>query len=314
MSEEQCLRRLRFRKEVVTELCTLLRTYLAANISTRTSLSVAVKVTVALNFYQSPVGDICNISQFAVHCCIRQVTNALYGKLLNYIKFSMSREDLDKLYQANGLPPVQGAIDCTHVALRAPPHNGEIFQNRKGFHFLNVQLLCDHRQMILAVNARYPGSCHDAFILRETTVPQLFKPPHEGRSWLLGDKGYGVAPWLMTPLCNPTTPAEQCYNTSHTTTRAIIEQTIRVLKQRFHCLDCSGRALQYSPHDHHCLLHAAQPGHYEGPAITTGMDDPPQKDDDDDEEDEDSHRRRRQPNTATAGRAARHRLIAHRFQ
>uniref|UniRef100_UPI00398F3316 putative nuclease HARBI1 n=1 Tax=Pristiophorus japonicus TaxID=55135 RepID=UPI00398F3316 len=236
MSEEQCLRRLRFRKEVVTELCYLLRTYLAADTSIRTSLSVAMKVTVALNFYatgtfESPVGDKCNSSQFAIHCCICQVTDALYGKRLDYIKFSMSREDKD---------------ECN-----------------RGF-----------------------ASCHDAFILWETSVPQLFKPPHVGCGWLLGNKGYGVA-----PLRNPTIPAEQRYNTSYTTTQAIIEQTIGILKQRFPCLDRSGGALQYSPDRvsmitdvcrmlHNLAIMRAQP-------LMAGMDDPSQEEDDDAEEDED---------------------------
>uniref|UniRef100_UPI00398E63B4 putative nuclease HARBI1 n=1 Tax=Pristiophorus japonicus TaxID=55135 RepID=UPI00398E63B4 len=229
MSEEQCLRRLRFRKEMVTELCNLQWIYLAADISTRTLLLVAVKVTVALNFsatssFQSPAGDICNISQFAVHCCTRQVTSALFGKRFNDMKFSMSRQDQDEhtrgFARIAGFPRVQGAIDCMHVALRAPHHNGEIFRNHKGFPSLNVQLVCDHRQMVLAVNARYAGSCHDAFILRETCANTL-----QAFAWLLRYQGYCVAPWLRTPLHNPTTLAEQHYNTSHTTTRAIVEQT-----------------------------------------------------------------------------------------
>uniref|UniRef100_UPI00398EC0C7 putative nuclease HARBI1 n=1 Tax=Pristiophorus japonicus TaxID=55135 RepID=UPI00398EC0C7 len=326
MSEEQCIRRLRFHKEVVTVLCKLLQTYLAVDTGTRTSLSEALKVTVALNFYatgsfQSPVGDICNTSQFAEHCCIRQVTDALYSKQMNYFKFSMSREDQDErthgFARIAGFPTVQGATHCTHVALRALPHNYEVFWNRKGFHSLNVQLVCDHRQMILTVNARYPGSCHDAFILREITVSRLFKPLHEGHGWLLGGKVYGVASRLMTSLRNPTNPAEQHDNTSHTTTRAIVEQTIAVLKQRFRCLDHSGGPLQYSSDRVStitivsCILHNL--AIMRGQPLTPGMDVPPQEEDDE-EEAEEPQPRRRQRDTAVAGRAARQRLIAHRFQ
>uniref|UniRef100_UPI00398E79DC putative nuclease HARBI1 n=1 Tax=Pristiophorus japonicus TaxID=55135 RepID=UPI00398E79DC len=235
---------------------------------------------------------------------------------MDYIKFSMSRQSQDErscgFARIVGFLMVQGAIDCTHVALRALPHTGEVFRNRKGYHFLNVQLACDHRQMILAVNARYPGSCHDAFILRDSSVPRQFQPPHEGRAWLIGDKGYGVAPWLMTPLHNPTNPAEQRYNISYIATRTIVEQTIMVLKQHFCCLNRSGGAFQYSPDRVSiftvvcCMLHnlTIMRG-------SAGIHDSPQEDDDDEEEDEQFQPRRRQ---FAAARAAHQRLVVHRFQ
>uniref|UniRef100_UPI00398F5E97 putative nuclease HARBI1 n=1 Tax=Pristiophorus japonicus TaxID=55135 RepID=UPI00398F5E97 len=293
MSEEQCIRKLWFRQEVVTELCHLLHTDLEAQSGTRTSLSVSVKVTVMLNFYatgpfQAPVGDICNISQFAVHCCIRQVTDALCSRRMNYINFSMSREKQDGhshgFARIVGFPIVQGAIDCMHVELQAPPHNGEVLCNCKGDHSLNIQLVCDHRQMVLAVNARYPVSSHDSFILRENSVPQLFQPLHAGHDWFIDDKGYGLVTWLMT------TPAKQCYNHNRATTRAIIDQTIGNLKQRFCYLDCSGGKFQYTPDRLSmstivcCRLHNL--AIMRGQSLSPGIAAAPQEDDDDEEEDE----------------------------
>uniref|UniRef100_UPI00398F49AD putative nuclease HARBI1 n=1 Tax=Pristiophorus japonicus TaxID=55135 RepID=UPI00398F49AD len=285
MSDEHSLRRLMFRKEVIMELCNLLRAYLAAGISTSTSLSVAVKVTVALNFYatdsfQSPVGDICNISQFAVHCCIRQVTDTPYSKLMDYIKISMSREDQN---------------ECTRGFARIAGSPSE------------SRMTCFHTNMSSKVADA--GSTD--------YVTELCAMALQGHSWLLGNKGYGVTPWLMTPLRNPTTPTTQRCNTSHTTTWAIIEQTIGVLKQRFCCLDCSGGAFQYSPDTDSmitiacCMLHNL--AIMRGQPLPPGMDDPPQEVDDE-EENEELQPRRRQPSTVAVGRAARQRLIAHRFQ
>ena len=62
-----------------------------------------------------------------------------------------------------------------------------------------------------------------------------------------GDSGYPNTPWLLTPIRDPTTPGEVCYNEAHVKTRRPIERTFGLLKSRFRCLDKSGGALLYSP-------------------------------------------------------------------
>uniref|UniRef100_UPI00398EEF05 putative nuclease HARBI1 n=1 Tax=Pristiophorus japonicus TaxID=55135 RepID=UPI00398EEF05 len=239
MSEEQCIRRLRFCNRVVTEPCHLLQPDLEADIRTRTSLSVAVKVTVAFSFYasgsfQATAGDICSVSQFAAHCCICKVSDAIYDRRMDYIKSPMTREKQEEwscgFTRIAGFLMVQGAINFTHVALHASHENAEVFHNHKGYRSLNVQLVCDPTQRMLTVNACHLGSTRDAFILWESTVPQLFRPPHEGHGWPLSDKGYDLTTWLMTPFRNPKSRAEHRYSESHVATRNVIELTIGVLK------------------------------------------------------------------------------------
>uniref|UniRef100_UPI00398F843B putative nuclease HARBI1 n=1 Tax=Pristiophorus japonicus TaxID=55135 RepID=UPI00398F843B len=169
-------------------------------------------------FFQAAAGDICSISQHTIPCCIRQVTRTLYACRMDFIMFPISRDSQNERVigfgQFAGFPKVQDAIDCTQIVLRAPTQNAEVIRNRKRYHPLNVQLVCDHTQRILIVNAHYPGSIHDAFILQ----------------------------------------AEQRYNDSHAATRNIIEQKIGMLKKRFRCLDCSGGILQYSPQQIVCYM------------------------------------------------------------
>uniref|UniRef100_UPI00398F7083 putative nuclease HARBI1 n=1 Tax=Pristiophorus japonicus TaxID=55135 RepID=UPI00398F7083 len=238
---------------MLRELCNVLRPDLEPHTRLRTALSIETKVTIARNFYttgsfQSATADISNISQFSAHRSIWQVTDALYKRSLSFL---MTREKQVEwqagFVQISGFPRVQGAIDCTHFGLRAPQNHPEIFVNRKGFHSLNVQLVCDHQHRIRADNARYPGSSHDSFILRQSSVPTVFSGPNQDCGWLLGDKGYPLSTWLLTPLQNPRTAGEHAYNNAHSATRCIIEHCIGILKQRFRCLDQSGGALQYSP-------------------------------------------------------------------
>uniref|UniRef100_UPI00398E8E5B putative nuclease HARBI1 n=1 Tax=Pristiophorus japonicus TaxID=55135 RepID=UPI00398E8E5B len=251
MNDDQCLRRLRFRKDIMTELCNILQAELESQTLVMTALSVASKVTFALNFYatgsfQAATVDMFNISQFATYTSIREITDALYWRKANYISFPMTREkQLERqtaFLRITDFPRVQGVIDCTHLALGAPQQTPEQFRNRKGFLSLNVQLVCDHNRKIMEVDARFPGSSHDSFILHQSSLPRLFTGTNEDCGWLLGDKGYALSTWLMTPLRNPRSAGQVAYNESLTATRSIIEHTFGILKQRFRCLDHSGCA------------------------------------------------------------------------
>lgn len=64
---------------------------------------------------------------------------------------------------------------------------------------------------------------------------------------VVGDRGYGLKTWLMTPLANPRTPQEVRYNLKHARARSVIERTIGLLKSRWMCLDAAGGMLLYRP-------------------------------------------------------------------
>ncbi|KAJ1151424.1 hypothetical protein NDU88_004205 [Pleurodeles waltl] len=59
--------------------------------------------------------------------------------------------------------------------------------------------------------------------------------------------GYLNLSWLLTPVRNPRTRAEERYNEAHGRTRRIIEGTFGLLKARFRCLHITGGSLYYSP-------------------------------------------------------------------
>ena len=75
----------------------------------------------------------------------------------------------------------------------------------------------------------------------------------------MGDGGYGLSPFLITPFVNPITAQEKHFNRVHKATRSQVERNIGHLKSRWRCLDISGGHLQYDPSTcckiiHSCVL------------------------------------------------------------
>lgn len=63
----------------------------------------------------------------------------------------------------------------------------------------------------------------------------------------LGDSGYPLEPWLITPYRNPLeNSAESYFNEQHSKGRSIIERAFGLLKARFRCL-LAARELHYNP-------------------------------------------------------------------
>lgn len=101
---------------------------------------------------------------------------------------------------------------------------------------------------IIAIDATKPGSSHDSFVWNLSSVRDFYQSNYENGdrgSWLLGDSGYALEPFVLTPYRSPSAgSAEHKFNKAHSSGRNIIERTIGVLKSRFRCL--SGR-LWYKP-------------------------------------------------------------------
>nr|XP_049695562.1 putative nuclease HARBI1 isoform X4 [Helicoverpa armigera]XP_049698868.1 putative nuclease HARBI1 isoform X1 [Helicoverpa armigera]XP_049707731.1 putative nuclease HARBI1 [Helicoverpa armigera] len=228
-------------------------------------LSVESQILTALRFYacgcyQQPVGLQwgCSMSQKSVSRVIRAVTSAINEKLLRkYIKFPMTQGERHAAKQKfrnapQPFPGVIGAIDCTHIKILAPKTNEESYvSGHHEGHSLNVQAVCDPDLIILNINARWPGARHDAHIWANSPVRSTMKRHFENgdrRAWLLGDDGYPLEPWLMTPIKHqqPGTP-EYKYTEAHCSARNIIERCFGVLKSVFRCLSHQ-RQLMYEPY------------------------------------------------------------------
>lgn len=139
-------------------------------------------------------------------------------------------------------PKVIGAIDGTHIRILSPGgEEAENFRNRKGYFSLNVQVICNSDYIINDVVARWPGSSHDNTIFENSRIRATLENNGFPNCILLGDSAYGLQHFLLTPIQNPVTAAEQLYNESHIRTRTIIERCFGIWKQRFPILSLGMR-------------------------------------------------------------------------
>ena len=131
-----------------------------------------------------------------------------------------------------GFPVTLGAIDCTHVRIDKPGGQfGDDSINRKNFPSFNVQATCDQNYIFTSVDVGWPGSVHDARIFQTSELHEVISRQMGG--FLLGDSGYGIAPYMMTPYNDPNTPAERHFNKIHKANRVVIEHSFGQLKRRF---------------------------------------------------------------------------------
>lgn len=74
---------------------------------------------------------------------------------------------------------VIGAIDGSHIAIKAPHVNHEDYFNRKQNYSINLQGVVDATGKFIDVSTGWPGSIHDARVLRLWyTVPKSRKQPY----------------------------------------------------------------------------------------------------------------------------------------
>ena len=79
-----------------------------------------------------------------------------------------------------------GAIDCTHVRIKSPSIDEHLYVNRKNFHSINIQGVCDAELKFLNIIAKWPGSTHDSFIWSNCALKEMFEDGTISDGWLLG--------------------------------------------------------------------------------------------------------------------------------
>ncbi|XP_066596515.1 putative nuclease HARBI1 [Prorops nasuta] len=173
---------------------------------------------------------------YALHCIAPRFIQWPNGDNCTYI--------MESFKKTNGFPNVIGAIDGTHIKIRAPPTDAASYMNRKGFHSLNVQLVCISHGLFTHCYAGEVGSLHDARVFRNSPVASFLEKPHVyflNDSHIIGDAAYANHNHLLVPFRDNghLTVRQKNYNFCLSSTRMAVERAIGLLKIRFRILlDC----------------------------------------------------------------------------
>uniref|UniRef100_H2SUZ6 DDE Tnp4 domain-containing protein n=1 Tax=Takifugu rubripes TaxID=31033 RepID=H2SUZ6_TAKRU len=228
-SDEELYSRYHFRTQDVIYLCDVLRPRQRPTVRSH-ALTVEEQVLIALRFFA--------ITKSTVGCVVHSVARALSSLLNEYMKFPENEEEISQnkkqFFSIAGMPNTIGVIDCTHIHIQAPHEREWEFVNRKERHSINVQLIGNADLQIINCVVRWPGSVHDSRILRECHIYHRFQQ-NTPDGILLGDSGYPLLCWLMTPFATVTSNSQQNFNYAHTSTRGTIERINGILKRRFAC-------------------------------------------------------------------------------
>ena len=146
------------------------------------------------------------VTQPIVSKGLTQFVNSITAKAFRYKPRNTEETAKTKsdFYQLAGFPQVIGCIDGSHIPIVAPHAIKFFFINRKGFHSINMQAVCNLNLLFRDVGARWPVSHQESFINEMPFLSNCFANNTCGCScWLLGDSGYSLKKCLMTPYVTP---------------------------------------------------------------------------------------------------------------
>ncbi|XP_052814020.1 putative nuclease HARBI1 [Mya arenaria] len=189
------------------------------------------------------ISDRFNITRSSVYKCTRKFCRTILSYLTpKFIRWpTLSGPDILLKVRSgfSSLPGCVGVIDSTHIPIKSPHEDEGSYINRKGFHSLILQGICDDKRKFTDVFCGCTGRCHDATVLRSAPIYEEISKNKEKYipeiSYIIGDQAYPLLNWLMKKFPETgTLSTEKClFNKCLSAKRQLIEQTFGILKGRF---------------------------------------------------------------------------------
>lgn len=182
------------------------------------------------------------MSKDTVRRSVFQFAEILARNVQTYIKwptFNQMAQIEEEFNAMAGFPGVIGAIDGCHIQISAPTQDHNSYVNRKGYHSIILQGICDSRLKFIDVFIGLCGSVHDARVWELSEIKTLTEANNyryfNDFYHLLADSAYPLYNRMLTPYRDNghLNQMQINYNRKHACTRVIIERTFGILTGRF---------------------------------------------------------------------------------
>ena len=201
----------------------------------------------------STIGPVFNVGKSTVIEAVQDVVNGLFEIRNEHIKFpetlAQVTTSIETFSELTDLPNVVGAIDGSHVRIKAPVDSAPDYFSRYQQHDFIIQAVVNGKKLFLDFACGYPGSMHDGRVLRRSrifrkaeqreilTIPTVNVSGREIGPYLVGNSAYPLSPWLMKPFPDGTRdPDEIRFNKELSSARVKVECAFGVLKNRWRIL------------------------------------------------------------------------------
>lgn len=119
------------------------------------------------------IADIFGVCESTVFNLVKRISSVICSELMPlHIKWPTGhrvQRTINEFQQLKGFPGVLGAVDGSHIPIRSPTEHQENYINRKGFHSIILQAVCDAKMHFLDVYCGWPGSVHYARVLKNSS-------------------------------------------------------------------------------------------------------------------------------------------------
>lgn len=121
------------------------------------------------------VGDRFGLSKGNAYTIFIDMCKIMSQKIGKYISWPTGQNaaknvnDFNSLRGQKSFPRVFGCVDCSHIPIPGPI-NDNSFYNRKGFHSILLQGVCNSKQEFIDVFCGWPGSAHDARVWQNSPI------------------------------------------------------------------------------------------------------------------------------------------------
>ncbi|GAB2274318.1 hypothetical protein Dimus_039083 [Dionaea muscipula] len=183
-----------------------------------------------------------------------------------------------KFEDIRGFPNCCGAIDTTHITmcLASADPTTKVWSDRERNHSMVLQAIVDPDMKFRDMVTGWPGKMSDSSVLRSSNFFQLcekgkrlggkkmeLSDGSQVREYIVGDSGFPLLPWLITPYPGGSTSRDQPpkaeFNRRHFATRMVAQRALARLKETWKII----HGVMWRPDKHKlprivlvcCLLH-----------------------------------------------------------